>query len=54
VAAAKAGIDMMMKDLAIEWGKHGIRTNTIVPGPIEGTEGLKRLSTRNSTRRTSR
>jgi NAD(P)-dependent dehydrogenase (short-subunit alcohol dehydrogenase family) len=45
VAAAKAGIDMMMKNLAIEWGKHGIRSNTIVPGPIEGTEGMKRLST---------
>ena len=44
VAAAKAGIDIMMKNLAIEWGKHGIRTNTIVPGPIEGTEGMKRLS----------
>jgi len=44
VGAAKAGIDIMMKDLAIEWGKHGVRTNSIVPGPIEGTEGMKRLS----------
>jgi NAD(P)-dependent dehydrogenase (short-subunit alcohol dehydrogenase family) len=44
VAAAKAGIDIMMKDLAIEWGKHGIRTMTIVPGPIEGTEGMRRLT----------
>lgn len=44
VAAAKAGIDIMMKNLAIEWGKHGIRTATIVPGPIEGTEGMKRLA----------
>jgi NAD(P)-dependent dehydrogenase (short-subunit alcohol dehydrogenase family) len=44
VAAAKAGIDIMMKNLAIEWGKHGIRTATIVPGPIEGTEGMRRLS----------
>ena len=44
VAAAKAGIDIMMKNLAIEWGKHGIRTATIVPGPIEGTEGMKRLT----------
>ncbi|MES2354999.1 MAG: SDR family oxidoreductase [Pseudomonadota bacterium] len=42
--AAKAGIDMMMKNLAIEWGPYGIRTNSIVPGPIEGTEGMKRLS----------
>ena len=44
VAAAKAGIDIMMKNLAIEWGRHGIRTATIVPGPIEGTEGMRRLS----------
>ena len=32
VGAAKAGIDMMMRNLAIEWGRHGIRTNSIVPG----------------------
>jgi NAD(P)-dependent dehydrogenase (short-subunit alcohol dehydrogenase family) len=43
VGAAKAGIDMLMKNLAIEWGPHGIRCNSIVPGPIEGTEGAKRL-----------
>jgi NAD(P)-dependent dehydrogenase (short-subunit alcohol dehydrogenase family) len=43
VGAAKAGIDNMMKNLAMEWGKHGIRSNSIVPGPIEGTEGVKRL-----------
>jgi NAD(P)-dependent dehydrogenase (short-subunit alcohol dehydrogenase family) len=42
--AAKAGIDMMMRNLALEWGRYGIRTNSIVPGPIEGTEGMKRLS----------
>jgi NAD(P)-dependent dehydrogenase (short-subunit alcohol dehydrogenase family) len=45
VGAAKAGIDNLMKNLAIEWGKHGIRANSIVPGPIEGTEGMRRLST---------
>jgi NAD(P)-dependent dehydrogenase (short-subunit alcohol dehydrogenase family) len=44
VGAAKAGIDMMMRNLALEWGRHGVRTNSIVPGPIEGTEGLRRLS----------
>jgi len=44
VAAAKAGIDMMMKNLALEWGRYGIRCNSIAPGPIEGTEGMKRLS----------
>ena len=44
VAAAKAGIDMMMRNLALEWGKYGIRCNSIAPGPIGGTEGMKRLS----------
>jgi NAD(P)-dependent dehydrogenase (short-subunit alcohol dehydrogenase family) len=43
VGAAKAGIDNLMKNLALEWGRFGIRCNSIVPGPIEGTEGMKRL-----------
>lgn len=43
VGAAKAGVDNMTKNLALEWGKYGIRSNSIVPGPIEGTEGVKRL-----------
>lgn len=43
VGAAKAGVDNMTKNLALEWGKFGIRSNSIVPGPIEGTEGVKRL-----------
>ena len=49
VGAAKAGIDMMMKNLALEWGPHGIRVNSIVPGPIEGTEGMKRLASPEAT-----
>src|SRR6266480_1741834 len=51
VGAAKAGIDNLMKNLAVEWGKHGIRANSIVPGPIEGTEGMRRLSTPENNRR---
>lgn len=43
VGAAKAGIDRMMQNLALEWGRYGIRVNSIVPGPIAGTEGMKRL-----------
>jgi len=43
VGAAKAAIDMMMKNIAMEWGRFGIRLNSIVPGPIAGTEGMKRL-----------
>lgn len=43
VGAAKAGIDNLMANIALEWGRFGIRANSIVPGPIEGTEGMKRL-----------
>ena len=41
--AAKAGVDNLMKNLALEWGRFGIRSNSIAPGPIEGTEGMRRL-----------
>lgn len=44
VGAAKAGIDNLMRNLALEWGRHGIRCNSIAPGPIEGTEGMRRLA----------
>jgi NAD(P)-dependent dehydrogenase (short-subunit alcohol dehydrogenase family) len=44
VGAAKAGVEMLMRNLAIEWGPHGIRSNSIVPGPITGTEGAHRMS----------
>ncbi|PCJ16553.1 MAG: short-chain dehydrogenase [Candidatus Cloacimonadota bacterium] len=44
VGAAKAGIDNLMQNLALEWGSYGIRVNSIVPGPIEGTEGMARLA----------
>lgn len=44
VGAAKAGIDSLMRHLALEWGPYGIRSNSIVPGPITGTEGMKRLA----------
>jgi NAD(P)-dependent dehydrogenase (short-subunit alcohol dehydrogenase family) len=44
VCAAKAGIDMLTQVLALEWGAQGIRINSIVPGPIADTEGLKRLA----------
>ena len=44
VCAAKAGVDMLTRVLAIEWGSDGIRVNSIMPGPIEDTEGMKRLA----------
>lgn len=43
VGAAKAGVDNLMRNLALEWGPYGIRCNSISPGPIEGTEGMRRL-----------
>ncbi len=44
VCAAKAGVDMVTRCLALEWSEEGIRINSVVPGPIEGTEGMKRLA----------
>ncbi len=42
-SAAKAGVDALTRNLAVEWGRHGIRTNAVAPGPIADTEGMKRL-----------
>jgi len=44
VCAAKAGVDMITRTLALEWGRDGVRINSIVPGPIDGTEGMARLA----------
>jgi hypothetical protein len=44
VCAAKAGVNMLVKCLALEWGSEGIRVNGISPGPIEGTEGVERMA----------
>tara|TARA_Y100001960_G_C14687977_1_gene834834 strand:+ start:279 stop:1076 length:798 start_codon:yes stop_codon:yes gene_type:complete len=44
VCAAKAGVDMLTRVLAMEWGCDGIRVNSIVPGPIADTEGMARLA----------
>ncbi|HEV8169479.1 MAG TPA: SDR family oxidoreductase [Pyrinomonadaceae bacterium] len=43
VSAAKAGVDALTRNLAVEWGRFGIRVNGIAPGPIEDTEGMQRL-----------
>lgn len=42
-AAAKAGILSLSRTLAVEWGPENIRVNTISPGPIGDTEGVKRM-----------
>ncbi len=44
VCAAKAGVDMLTRTLAMEWGEQGVRVNSIVPGPIKDTEGMARLA----------
>ncbi|MCG6120084.1 MAG: SDR family oxidoreductase, partial [Blastomonas sp.] len=44
VCAAKAGVDMLMRTLALEWGPSGIRVNAIAPGPVDDTEGMDRLT----------
>jgi len=43
-AAAKAGVDSLTRTLAVEWGPYGIRVNGLAPGPVEGTEGVRRLT----------
>ena len=48
--AAKAGVDMVTRVLAMEWGPDGIRVNSIVPGPIANTEGMERLAPTRSMR----
>jgi NAD(P)-dependent dehydrogenase (short-subunit alcohol dehydrogenase family) len=37
-ACAKAGVLALTRSLAVEWGKYGIRSNAIAPGPFP-TEG---------------
>jgi len=42
-ACAKAGVLAMTRSLAVEWAKHGIRTNAIAPGPFPTEGAWKRL-----------
>jgi len=62
-AMSKAGLHVMTKSLAVEWGKHGIRLNGIAPGafPTEGAtqrlrpgEGFDKSSSLNPMRRVGR
>jgi NAD(P)-dependent dehydrogenase (short-subunit alcohol dehydrogenase family) len=44
VCAAKAGVDMLTRTLALEWGPMGVRVNSIAPGAVDDTEGMRRLA----------
>ena len=44
VCAAKAGVNMLVKCMAMEWGLSNVRVNAISPGPIDETEGMDRLA----------
>lgn len=42
-AAAKGGVLALTRSLAVEWGRHGIRTNAIAPGPFPTKGAWDRL-----------
>ncbi len=42
-AAAKAGVLVMTRSLAVEWAKHAIRVNAIAPGPFPTSGAWERL-----------
>ena len=46
VAAAKAAVDSLAANCAIELGPRGITSNVIAPGAVRGTEGMERLATK--------
>ena len=45
---AKAGVDALSVQTAIEYGPRGITSNVIAPGYILGTEGTARLTSNQS------
>ncbi|MDI9894444.1 SDR family oxidoreductase [Rhodococcus sp. IEGM 1381] len=42
-ASAKAAVLAMSKSLGVAWGPHGIRVNTLIPGPVADTAGVSIL-----------
>lgn len=42
-AASKAGVQSLMRTLAVEWGDRNVLCNSVAPGVIAGTEGARRI-----------
>ncbi|HWJ46643.1 MAG TPA: SDR family oxidoreductase [Candidatus Udaeobacter sp.] len=42
-AVSKAGVEALMRSLAVEWGNRGIRMNAIAPGPIPTKGAFSRV-----------
>jgi len=42
-AVSKAGVETLMRSLAVEWGNRGIRMNAIAPGPIPTQGAFSRV-----------
>jgi NAD(P)-dependent dehydrogenase (short-subunit alcohol dehydrogenase family) len=42
-AVSKAGVEALMRSLAVEWGNRGIRMNCIAPGPIPTQGAFSRV-----------
>ena len=53
-AMSKAGLNIMTKSLATEWGPNGIRLNAIAPGPFPTKGAWDRLSPQSANRGESR
>jgi NAD(P)-dependent dehydrogenase (short-subunit alcohol dehydrogenase family) len=49
-AMSKAGLNVMTKSLAAEWGPYGIRLNAIAPGPFPTKGAWERLNPQSSNR----
>lgn len=49
-AMSKAGVNIMTKSLATEWGPYGIRLNAIAPGPFPTKGAWDRLSPQSANR----